>query len=228
VRPAIDWQFGSPQIEAEHLLLGILRENRTVTSRFLSPPSSWESIGKQIEEHTIIREKVSTSVDFPLSSECQRILACAEEEADSRSHKFIGTEHRLLGILREQGCFAAKLLNDSGVSLETARNHLSSQPAEQSGMPPRSPGVPAGYTSDRLLYNAASEMLILELRRAGAAHLLPSRLFVRHRDLEAYEQIGNPAEVVCFESAVTCQTKPVVVFNSAAMDSGTHSSPRRC
>jgi hypothetical protein len=32
VRPAIDWQFGSPQIEAEHLLLGILRENKTVTA----------------------------------------------------------------------------------------------------------------------------------------------------------------------------------------------------
>jgi hypothetical protein len=207
-------QFGSPQIESEHLLLGILRENKTVTIRFLSPPSSWESIRKQIEQHTIIREKVSTSVDLPLSSECQRILAYAAEEADSLSHKFIGTEHLLLGILREQGCFAAKLLNDRDVSLETARNQLSSQPAEQLGMPPRSPGVPAGYTPRRLLYNAASEMLILELRRAGVAHLLPSRLFVRHRDSEVYDQIGNPAEGVCFESAVTCQTKPVVVFNS--------------
>lgn len=207
-------QFGSPKIESEHLLLGILRENKTVTSRFLSPPSSWESIRKQIGEHTIIREKVSTSVDLPLSSECQRILAYAAEEADGLSHKFIGTEHMLLGILREEGCFAAKLLNDRGVSLETARNQLSSQPAEQLGMPPMSPGVSAGYRSHRLLYNAASEMLILELCRAGAAHLLPSRLFVRHRDSEAYEQIGNPAEGVCFESAVTCQTKPVVVFNS--------------
>lgn len=81
-------------------------------------------------------------------------------------------------------------------------------------MPPRSPGVPDGYTSHGLLYNAASEMLILELRRAGAAYLLPSRLFVRHRDSEAYEQIGTPAEGMCFESAVTCKTKSVVVFNS--------------
>jgi ATP-dependent Clp protease ATP-binding subunit ClpC len=114
-------QFGSPQIESEHLLLGILRENKTVTRRFLNPQSSWEDIRKKIEEHTIIREKVSTSVDLRLSSECQRILTYAAEEADARSHTFIGTEHLLVGILREQSCFAAKLLNDRGVSLESAR-----------------------------------------------------------------------------------------------------------
>ena len=50
-------QFGSPQIESEHLLLGILRENKTFTSRFLNPPSSWESIGKQIEEQTILERR---------------------------------------------------------------------------------------------------------------------------------------------------------------------------
>lgn len=146
-------QFGSPQIESEHLLLGILRENKTVASRVLNPASSWESIRKEIEARTIIREKVSTSVDLPLSSECQRILAYAAEEAEALSHKFIGTEHLLLGTLREQSCFAAKLLTDMGVSVETARNQLSSQPAEELGMPLRSAGVPAGYTSHRLLYN---------------------------------------------------------------------------
>ena len=58
-------QFGSPYIETEHLLLGLLREDKALTNRFLRSHASVESIRKQIEGHTTIREKVSTSVDLP-------------------------------------------------------------------------------------------------------------------------------------------------------------------
>jgi len=49
-------------------------------------------------------------------------------------------------------------------------------------------------------------------------HLLPTRLFVRHKDAEEYEQIGNPAEDVSYESPVTCEKHPLVVFNSLKWD----------
>ena len=62
-------QFGSPYIETEHLLLGLLREDKALTNRFLRSHASVESIRKQIEGHTTIREKVSTSVDLPLSND---------------------------------------------------------------------------------------------------------------------------------------------------------------
>jgi ATP-dependent Clp protease ATP-binding subunit ClpC len=75
-------QFGSPYIETEHLLLGLLREDKALTNRFLRSHASVESIRKQIEAHTTIREKVSTSVDLPLSNECKRVLAYAAEEAE--------------------------------------------------------------------------------------------------------------------------------------------------
>src|ERR1035438_1086649 len=88
-------QFGSPYIETEHLLLGLLREDKALTNRFLRSHASVESIRKQIEGHTTIREKVSTSVDLPLSNECKRVLAYAAEEAERLSHKHIGTEHLL-------------------------------------------------------------------------------------------------------------------------------------
>ena len=91
-------QFGSPYIETEHLLLGLLREDKALTNRFLRSHASVESIRKQIEGHTTIREKVSTSVDLPLSNECKRVLAYAAEEAERLSHKHIGTEHLLLGL----------------------------------------------------------------------------------------------------------------------------------
>src|SRR5579862_5148186 len=54
-------QFGSPCIETEHLLLGLLREDKALTNRFLRSSASVESIRKQIEASTTMREKVSTS-----------------------------------------------------------------------------------------------------------------------------------------------------------------------
>ena len=98
-------QFGSPYIETEHLLLGLLREDKTLANRFLRSHAAVDSIRKQIEGHTTIREKVSTSVDLPLSHECKRVLAYGAEEAERLSHKHIGTEHLLLGLLQRREMF---------------------------------------------------------------------------------------------------------------------------
>src|SRR6202140_563516 len=117
-------QFGSPYLETETLLLGLLREDKALTNRFLRSHASVESIRKQIEGHTTIREKVSTSVDLPLSNECKRVLAYAAEEAERLSHKHIGTEHLLLGLLREEKCFAAEILHERGLRLSTIREEL--------------------------------------------------------------------------------------------------------
>ena len=118
-------QSGSPYIETEHLLLGLLCEDKALlTSRFLRSDASVEFIRKQIEGHTAIREKVSTSVDLPLSNECKRVLAYAAEEAERLSHKHVGTEHLLLGLLREEKCFAAEILHERGLRLPTIREEL--------------------------------------------------------------------------------------------------------
>ena len=114
-------QYGSPYIESEHLLLGILREDKALTNRFLRNDASVESIRKQIDARTVIREKVSTSVDLPLSNDGKRILAYAAEEAERLAHKHIGTEHLLLGILREEKTFAAQILAERGVELAQVR-----------------------------------------------------------------------------------------------------------
>src|SRR5450756_1886862 len=117
-------QFGSSYIETEHLLLGLLREDKALTFPFLRSHASVESIRHQIEGHITIREKVSTSVDLPLSDEYQRVLAYAAEEAERLSHKHIGTEHLLLGLLREEKCFAAEILRERGLRLSTIREEL--------------------------------------------------------------------------------------------------------
>jgi ATP-dependent Clp protease ATP-binding subunit ClpC len=121
------------------LLLGILREAKDVTLRFhLSP----ESIRNQIDGATVIREKVSTSVDLPLSNESKHVLAHAAEEAEMMGHKHIGTEHLFLGLLREDKSFAAELLKEAGVNLKDARKQLEKSSAEAA---PHF-GVPVGAT----------------------------------------------------------------------------------
>jgi len=124
-------QFGSPFIETEHLLLGLLREDKTLANRFLRSHAAVESIRKQIEGHTTIREKVSTSVDLPLSHECKRVLAYGAEEAERLSHKHIGTEHLLLGLLREEKCFAAEILHERGLRLSAIREELARASSEK-------------------------------------------------------------------------------------------------
>jgi ATP-dependent Clp protease ATP-binding subunit ClpC len=126
-------QFGSPCIETEHLLLGVLREDKALTSRFIGP-SAWD-MRKEIEGHTTVREKVSTSVDLPLSNDSKRVLAFSAEEAERLNEKHIGTEHLLLGLLREEKCFAAKLLGDRNVKLEVVREELARKPHEAAPTP---------------------------------------------------------------------------------------------
>jgi ATP-dependent Clp protease ATP-binding subunit ClpC len=121
-------QFGSPYIENEHLLLGLLREDKALTNRFLRSHGSVESIRRQIEAHTTIRERVPTSVDLPLSDECKRVLTYAGEEAERLGHKHIGTEHLLLGLLREEKCFAAEILRERGVQVAAVREQLERAP----------------------------------------------------------------------------------------------------
>jgi ATP-dependent Clp protease ATP-binding subunit ClpC len=141
-------QFGSPYIQSEHLLLGIIREDKALTNRFLR--SGVASIRKQVESQTTAREKTSTSVDLPLSNESKCVLAYAGQEAERLSHKHIGTEHLLLGLLREEKCFAAQILVEQGVQLSEVREDLARQPHEAAQGQER-PSVPhelSPYASD--------------------------------------------------------------------------------
>jgi Clp amino terminal domain, pathogenicity island component len=117
-------QFGSSYIETEHLLLGLLREDKALASHFLRSPAAEESIRKQIEAHKVPGQKLSTAVDLPLSHECKRVLAYGAEEAQRLNHNHIGTEHLLLGMLREENCLAARLLREQGLAVNAVREQL--------------------------------------------------------------------------------------------------------
>jgi ATP-dependent Clp protease ATP-binding subunit ClpC len=118
-------QVGGVSIEAEHLLVGLTRERGGLTNRIfeqfhLSP----ESLRNEVESLNISRDKVSTSVEIPFSGETKRILQHAADEADLLGHRNIGTEHLLLGILREEHSAAATVLIKKGLTARAARDAL--------------------------------------------------------------------------------------------------------
>ena len=118
-------QLGSISIETEHLLLGLIREGKGLTSRlFARSHLSLEDIRKEIEGRTVFREKVSTSVEIPFSTETKRVLQHAAQEADRLLHNQIGTEHLLLGILREDRSVAALILAEKGMRLNGVREDV--------------------------------------------------------------------------------------------------------
>jgi len=129
-------QLGSVSIETEHLLLGLIREGKGLTSRiFALSHLSLENILHEIESRTISREKVSTSLEIPFSAETKRVLQFAAEEADRLRHRYIGTEHLLLGILREEPSTAASILMDKGIRLNAVRDDIVQLLHEQTTLP---------------------------------------------------------------------------------------------
>ena len=75
-------QFGADAIEAEHVLLGLLREDKGLARRFFPRPGgAIESIRREIEGRTVVRQAVSTSVDLPLSPTCKRLLGYADRKS---------------------------------------------------------------------------------------------------------------------------------------------------
>jgi ATP-dependent Clp protease ATP-binding subunit ClpC len=149
-------QYGSPYIETEHLLLGLMREDKALANRFLRQQGSIESIRKEIEARITIRERISTSVEVPLSAECKRILNMAGEEAERLGVKHVGTEHLLLGILREEKCFGAEILMERGLRLSTLREELARTSGEKTTTArPKETSLLAEFSRD--LTQAASE-----------------------------------------------------------------------
>jgi len=117
-------QFGSPYIETQHLLLGLLRESKEVL-RLVN--LSGEDIRRLVDHLTPPQTPTPTSVDLPLSQESKRALKFAADEADRLAHKHIGTEHLLLGLLDVEDSLAAKLLREGGADVAKIRSRLAEE-----------------------------------------------------------------------------------------------------
>jgi hypothetical protein len=112
-------QYGSRMIDTEHLLLGIVREDKLIS--LMLGDGAAEKIRTQIDVQVPKHEAIPTSVDLPLSETAKRVLKDASEEADGLNHRHIGTEHLFLGLLREKDCLAAQVLQPFAANLEQMR-----------------------------------------------------------------------------------------------------------
>jgi ATP-dependent Clp protease ATP-binding subunit ClpC len=118
-------QFGASQIEPEHILLGVIREDKKLAARFFEQTNaSVGSIRKEIEGRATVRDRISTEIDLPLSEGAKRALSFAAEESELLGDRHIGTEHLLLGLLREENSIAAEALYGRGLRLSDVRQDL--------------------------------------------------------------------------------------------------------
>ncbi|PYX29704.1 MAG: hypothetical protein DMG77_11640 [Acidobacteria bacterium] len=90
-------QFGAPEIDTEHLLLGLVREERLVGNLWL-PRAQPEIIRGRVESWLPRHKSISTSVDLPLTAASQHVLHCAMVEADRLNSKPIGIRTPASGI----------------------------------------------------------------------------------------------------------------------------------
>jgi len=111
-------------IGTEHLLLGLLREDEGLAARAL------ESLGITVEEvRTQVARIVGTGDEvtpgqIPFTPRAKKVLELAMREALALGHDYIGTEHILLGLARENDGVAARLLLDLGVDAERIRSEV--------------------------------------------------------------------------------------------------------
>jgi ATP-dependent Clp protease ATP-binding subunit ClpC len=146
-------QFGSSQIGPEFLLLGMLREDPYVVTRWLGR-GDWLAVFRQeVEKYVDKGPKSSTSADLPLTNESKHILAYAAEEAEHLKHQHIGTEHLFLGILRESRSHAAKMLSSRGVDIKKVREAIAREDTHS--------GIPAGTSGTVISERHSVEVLIV-------------------------------------------------------------------
>jgi Clp amino terminal domain, pathogenicity island component/SnoaL-like domain len=116
-------QYGSPVIDTEHLLLGLVRED-VALMRYAGPIPSSTEIRTDIERAIQRGDPMPTSAELPLSTAAKRVLNFAGEEADRFGHRHIGTEHILLAIFRLPDSLAARILVARGAKPNAIREQL--------------------------------------------------------------------------------------------------------
>lgn len=110
-------------VGTEHILLGLIREGEGVAAAVLTNLNvDLDDVQQKIEE-TVKKGKAPApdGPDLPYTTRAKKVLELAMSEARELNHSYVGTEHLLLGLLREEKGIAAQVLSDAGVSLEQAR-----------------------------------------------------------------------------------------------------------
>src|SRR2546430_531941 len=113
---------GSAYIEPKHILLGLTREADSKANQLFALSAHEETFRTQLGVSASAQS--SKAVNLPLSNPGKRVLAYTAEEADRLASRPIGTEHLLLGLLREKQSDVPQALVKAGIDLRSARNRI--------------------------------------------------------------------------------------------------------
>ena len=118
-------RFNHDYIGTEHLLLGLIREGEGVASAVLQNTGlSLDKIRLEIEKLVQPGPATVVSGDIPFTPRAKRVIELSMEAARSLGHNYIGTEHLLLGLLREGEGVAAQVLLSLGLDLNKVRSEV--------------------------------------------------------------------------------------------------------
>ena len=118
-------RFNHDYIGTEHILLGLIREGEGVAAAVLQKLGlSPEKIRLEVEK--LVQSGPTTMVagDIPFTPKAKKVIELAMEEARSLGHNYIGTEHLLLGLIREGEGVASQVLMNLGLDLNRVRNEV--------------------------------------------------------------------------------------------------------
>jgi ATP-dependent Clp protease ATP-binding subunit ClpC len=117
-------RLGENYVSTEHLLLGLVRENDSVAARILDRLGvSLGRIRSEIERQ-VTRGDGRLGQDMQLTPRAKRVIDLAYDEARQLGNNYIGTEHLLLGLIREGEGLAGRVLAKLGVDLERTRREV--------------------------------------------------------------------------------------------------------
>ncbi len=164
-------------VGTEHILLGLIREGEGVAAAVLTNLSvDLEQIHESVEA-SVRKGKATIALgELPYTSRAKKVLEFAMAEARDFNHSYVGTEHLLLGLLREEKGIAAQVLNSLGVTLEEARGEtlkvLGSDvsPSEPASIGGGTPGVPSAKPGEKKSKTPALDHFcrdLTELAREG-------------------------------------------------------------
>jgi ATP-dependent Clp protease ATP-binding subunit ClpC len=176
-------------IGTEHILLGLVREEEGVAARVLTNLGIGLSKVRSAVEFIIGRGEKPSAGETGLTPRAKKVIELAIDEARQMGHNYIGTEHLLLGLLREGEGVASSVLDSFGITLERARAetaHILTQGTPKARMPRTSSRTPA------------LDQLGIDLTAAARAGKLDP-VIGRHKEIERLIQIlsrrtkNNPA-----------------------------------
>ena len=117
-------KFGEGYVSTEHLLLGLVRESDSVAARVLDKLGvSLNRVRAEVEKQ-LPRGDARPNQDMTLTPRAKRVIDLAYDEARNLNNNYIGTEHLLLGLIREGDGLAGRVLAKLGVELEKARREV--------------------------------------------------------------------------------------------------------